>query len=64
VEGVPPSEEGETFLSESLLASSPQIDLMGNKNILVWNVQGLNARSHRAAVQELVEAEKSSLVCL
>jgi exonuclease III len=37
---------------------------MGLKNILIWNVRGLNARSHRDALKELVVAEKPSLVCL
>jgi hypothetical protein len=37
---------------------------MGLENILIWNVRGLNARSHRDALKELVVAEKPSLVCL
>jgi hypothetical protein len=36
---------------------------METENILVWNLRGLNAQSHRDAVRELVGAERQSLVC-
>jgi hypothetical protein len=38
--------------------------VMGLENILVWNVRGLNASSHRNAMQELVFAEHLLLVCI
>lgn len=37
---------------------------MDYENILIWNVHGLNARSHCDAVWELVAAKRPSLVCL
>jgi exonuclease III len=37
---------------------------MGSKNILCWNVWGLNVGSHRGAVRELVRVERISLVYL
>jgi exonuclease III len=37
---------------------------MGSKNILVWNVHGLNANGLRNVVRELVNAEQLSIVCL
>jgi hypothetical protein len=37
---------------------------MGSENILIWNVQGLNAGSHHDAVRELVRVERPSIVCL
>jgi exonuclease III len=37
---------------------------MGSEKILVWNVRGLNSRSHCDAVHALVAAERPSLVCL
>jgi exonuclease III len=37
---------------------------MGSKNILVWNVRGLNANGHCNVVHELVTAERSSNICL
>jgi hypothetical protein len=37
---------------------------MGSENILIWNVRGLNAGTHRAAVRDLVTSERPSLVCL
>jgi hypothetical protein len=37
--------------------------IMGSKNILIWNVRGLNVRSHQDAVRELVGAERPSIVC-
>jgi exonuclease III len=37
---------------------------MGSKNLLVWNVRGLNTRSHRDAVRQLVIEGRPSLVCL
>jgi exonuclease III len=37
---------------------------MGSENILVWNIRGLNVRSHSDAVQELVGVERPSIVCL
>lgn len=37
---------------------------MDCENILIWNVRGLNARAHRDAVRELVNAERLSMVCL
>jgi exonuclease III len=37
---------------------------MGSKNLLIWNIRGLNARSHQDTMKQLVVAEKPSLVCL
>jgi hypothetical protein len=37
---------------------------MGNDNMLVWNVQGLNSRARRDTVRELVVEERPTLVCL
>jgi exonuclease III len=37
---------------------------MGSENILIWNVRGLNARSHCDDVWDLIGAERSSIVCL
>jgi hypothetical protein len=37
---------------------------MGSKNILVWNVRGPNAGTHRATMCDLVCADCLSLVCL
>jgi exonuclease III len=36
---------------------------MGSENILIWNVRGLNARSHQDVVCELVGAKRPSIVC-
>jgi exonuclease III len=33
-------------------------------NILVWNVRGLDSRSHRDMVRSLIASERSSLICL
>jgi exonuclease III len=33
-------------------------------NILIWNVRGLNSRSHCDTVRELIRAERPSIVCL
>lgn len=37
---------------------------MNCENMLVWNMRGLNATSHRDAVRELVVTERPPLVCL
>jgi exonuclease III len=37
---------------------------MSSERLLIWNVRGLNARSHQDMVRELVTAERLSLVCL
>jgi exonuclease III len=37
---------------------------MGSENILIWNVQGLNAGLHHDAMRELVRVERPSIVCL
>jgi exonuclease III len=37
---------------------------MDPENILVWNVQGLNAKEHRDALRELIVSERLSVVCL
>jgi exonuclease III len=37
---------------------------MGSQNVLCWNVRGLNARSHRDSIRELVMSEHVSLICL
>jgi exonuclease III len=37
---------------------------MGDKNMLVWNIWGLNARTHQDAVQELVASKRPSIICL
>jgi hypothetical protein len=42
----------------------PPIIPMESENIIIWNVRGLNARSHRDAVCELVRAERPSIVYL
>jgi exonuclease III len=38
--------------------------MLMDQYILVWNVRGLNARSHRATVHDLVASEHASLICL
>lgn len=35
-----------------------------NENILVWNVRGLNSRTRRDAVRDVVRDERVSLLCL
>jgi hypothetical protein len=37
---------------------------MNPENILVWNVCGLNAKSHKDALRSLVTSERVSLVCI
>jgi exonuclease III len=37
---------------------------MESENIIIWNVRGLNARSHHDAVCELVRVERPSIVYL
>jgi exonuclease III len=37
---------------------------MGSKNLLVWNVRGLNSRAHRDTVRQLVATERPSVICL
>jgi hypothetical protein len=37
--------------------------LMGSENVLVWNVQGLNAKLHKDALCSLVDTERTSIVC-
>jgi exonuclease III len=37
---------------------------MGSDNILIWNVWGLNADSHRDALHNLVAAKRTSFVCI
>jgi exonuclease III len=38
--------------------------LMNSESILVWNVRGLNANSHRDALRSLVGSERVSVVCV
>jgi hypothetical protein len=37
---------------------------MGSKNVICWNVWGINSGAHRNMVRELVREERVSLVCL
>jgi exonuclease III len=37
---------------------------MSSGNIVIWNVRGLNSRSRRDVVRELVTSERPSIVCL
>jgi exonuclease III len=37
---------------------------MGSKNVLVWNVHGLNSNSRCDVVRELVATKPTSIVCL
>jgi hypothetical protein len=37
---------------------------MNPENILVWNVQGLNANLHKDALRSMVVSERVSLVCI
>jgi exonuclease III len=37
---------------------------MNSENILVWNVRGLNAISHRDMLRSLVASERVSVVCV
>jgi hypothetical protein len=37
---------------------------MGSKNILIWNIHGMNTGTHRAVVRDLVASKRPSLVYL
>ena len=37
---------------------------MSNNNILIWNACGLNSRSRRTAVRDVIVLERVSVVCL